>query len=380
MATRHRLILPSFAGACLCALAAGCVTTTETRLVDPSDVSRNYPSDTPTAKNSNAKISPRTYLAYARLQESRGNQADARNSYEKVLADNPKSVDALLGLARLDQLAGRTADAERRYIEAARLESRSPRTLDALGQFYTDQGRWSEAVPTLNQAIQAAPEEKNYRYHLAMALAKAGQFDQAGPHFIQSVGPAAAHYNIGLILYEQGNLAASEQQFVQAIVKDPQLDSAQYWLDEVRREQETQIALANTSASAGVPAIAAYQSSSLQPSAAQRPQQQPPQATLSPRTAATAGVPHNGASGGPHIAAGTPSRRAPSAWSNGPQQGAAPVVAGYSPRQATPAQPAGHSTSASPSAPAAAQQTPPNTLTPQQWEQWNNQRLQNAGY
>src|SRR4029077_15488810 len=113
-----------------------------------------------------------------------------------VRPSDTKSVDAVIGLARLDQLGGRTAEAEAGFQKAIRMEPRSGRTQDALGQFYVDQKRWDEAVATLQSAMAAAPEVKDYRFHYAIALAKSGQIEQAVPHLVDTVGPAAAHYNI----------------------------------------------------------------------------------------------------------------------------------------------------------------------------------------
>lgn len=178
------------------------------------------------------------YLKYARLQEEMGDLAKARESYEMVLGENPKSVDAVIGLARLDQLAGRDFEAEQGYLRALQMRPNDPVVLDAAGQFYVAEQRWDEAVEKLNAAMMAAPTEPTYRYHLAVALARAGQIDAAMPHFAKTVGDAEAHYNVGYILYEKGELAAAEQQFLQAVLKKPGLESAQQMLDEVRRTQE----------------------------------------------------------------------------------------------------------------------------------------------
>ena len=45
------------------------------------------------------------HLAYGKFQEQVGQSSEARKSYEAALRDDPQSVDAVLGLARLDQLA-----------------------------------------------------------------------------------------------------------------------------------------------------------------------------------------------------------------------------------------------------------------------------------
>jgi hypothetical protein len=53
---------------------------------------------------------------------------------------------------------------------------------------------------------------------------------------VKSVGEAEAHYNLGVILYEDGKLEASELQLVQALRLNPSLDLAQQQLEDVRLE------------------------------------------------------------------------------------------------------------------------------------------------
>jgi tetratricopeptide (TPR) repeat protein len=231
-------------GACCAAL--GCVTeqTREGSFVTggPGQYGKPAPGTPAAAKKpagkDDYKATPKLQLAVANLQETRGFYDDARKSYEQVLTSDAKSVDAVIGLARLDQVAGRAAEAEAGFKMAVQIDANSGRTLDALGQFYLEQKRLNEAVATLQRALAAAPDDKAIRFHYAISLAKTGQIDQAAPHLVKSVGSAAAHYNIGLILHERGELAASEEEFVTAILENPRLPQAQHWLNLVRRERE----------------------------------------------------------------------------------------------------------------------------------------------
>ena len=75
-------------------------------------------------------------------------------------------------------------------------------------------------------------------------MASAGDYQGAMPHLIRAVGEAEAHYNIGYILRDRGQLQASEQQFLQAVLLKPEFNEAQYWLDEIRREKENRLMLA----------------------------------------------------------------------------------------------------------------------------------------
>ena len=72
--------------------------------------------------------------------------------------------------------------------------SDDPKVLDAVGQYYASQSRWDEAIEILTSAMRKAPEETTYRFHLAVALARSGDVDQAMPHFAKTVGDAEAHY------------------------------------------------------------------------------------------------------------------------------------------------------------------------------------------
>ena len=55
-------------------------------------------------QKSKLKQPSKTHVAYAQLQEQMGKLGDARHSYEAALESDPKSVEATLGIARLDRL------------------------------------------------------------------------------------------------------------------------------------------------------------------------------------------------------------------------------------------------------------------------------------
>lgn len=216
---------------------AGCATTYEERLVDGSTKSSTYyPWNDPNRRGT--KPTPQLQMAYAKYAESQGNNEKARELYETSLKKDPGAVDAHVGLARLDYLSGKKEDARRR-LELARKESpRSPEVLSATAEFLANERQYPEALATYLQALEIAPSNQSIRYQYAVALAKSGQTDAALGQFAQAVGPAAAHYNLGLILHEQGDLRGAESQFTTALIKNPKLDQAQGWLDDTRRELE----------------------------------------------------------------------------------------------------------------------------------------------
>jgi tetratricopeptide (TPR) repeat protein len=178
-----------------------------------------------------------THLAHARWQEEIGSLNEARASYEFILQENPKSVEAMLGMARVDQLAGRADEAERRFQKVLRLKPNSSDVLGAAAQFYAAEQRWPEALELQTAAVKAAPQATEHRFQLGLMTARSGNIEAAMPHFVETVGEAEANYNIGRILYDEGDWERAEQHFVLAVLKKPELQHASSMLEKLRGEQ-----------------------------------------------------------------------------------------------------------------------------------------------
>ncbi|MBW3543731.1 MAG: tetratricopeptide repeat protein [Planctomycetes bacterium] len=228
---------------CLAALSAGCSTTPANPVGDLwTGLWGRKASDS--APAGDLKNPEGLHLAYARWREQVGDLVEARESYEAVLGETPGNAEAILGLARLDQLAGRPELAERRLTEAVRAKPGDPYIMAALGQLYASQYRWEEAIEMHSAATAAAPDQPEFRYHLAVALAQRGDFDAALAQFERSVGAAEARYNVGYLLYEQGRLTEAERLVTEAVQMRPDLEPAQSLLAELaelRRNRNPQV-------------------------------------------------------------------------------------------------------------------------------------------
>jgi len=172
-------------------------------------------------------------IKYAQWREHLGDLTDARKSYQSALRQNPKSLEAKLGLARLDQLSGRTHEAEQGFQDALNWRPGNPLALNALGQFYASQKKWQKALPLLEQAADAAPHQLRFRHHLALALAASGDTQAAFHEFREAVGEAEAHYNIAFLLHEKGHEKLARKRLEQAIALNPNLKQAQALLNEM---------------------------------------------------------------------------------------------------------------------------------------------------
>lgn len=174
-----------------------------------------------------------TNIAYAKFQESRQQHRGARKHYEKALSHDQKSVDAILGLARLDQIAGIDDRAKRGFQKAVQIAPKNAHAQSALGMYHLSKKQWNPAVSSLRKAMTADPDNTNYRYHLGVAMANTGDTRAAMQYFTTTVGEAVAHYNIGHILHERGQLALAEQHFQQALTIQPGMPQAQQMLKDM---------------------------------------------------------------------------------------------------------------------------------------------------
>lgn len=179
----------------------------------------------------------KVHVAYARWQEQQKKLPQARDSYQKALTHDPKSVDALLGLSRLDQLAGRYADAEQKLQRAETLQPKSGLISAAWAEHHAAQQHWNEAIARYEQAIERDATETLYRHQLAVMLAKAGRTGDAIAAFTPLIGEAEAHYNVGYLLQQQGQTLAAEEQFQRALAIKPEFAVAAKMLARSRRER-----------------------------------------------------------------------------------------------------------------------------------------------
>lgn len=250
----NSMLIPGLLGCCL--MLSGCGKATQSFAwlkKAPETIAQNIPKPSPKIKNP-----ANLHVKYANWQEQMGHLSEAQDSYEEALSENPKSVDAILGLARLDHLAGRELAAEHGFKKALRLKPNDPHTMDTIGQFYVSQKKWPQAIEMLTAAMSANPNEKSYQYHLGIALARSGDINGALPHLEKTVGKAAAHYNIGYVLMEENQYPLASEHLRQSIILNPELVAAQTMLETVNKKLQIQQPGLNTQS----PVLASQPSSS----------------------------------------------------------------------------------------------------------------------
>ncbi len=108
---------------------------------------------------------------------------EAESAYAKVLALQPDNVRALVNQGLLMMEAKRPKDAEVLLRKARALGATDHRVAYALGIFLRTNDRGLEAVPLLEEALVAAPDQYSRNAELAIACLLAGKHERAAELF-----------------------------------------------------------------------------------------------------------------------------------------------------------------------------------------------------
>lgn len=168
----------------------------------------------------------KTLLAWARYQEDIGEYAEARRKYRELQIAYPDNLEAHLGMARIEMLTGRSKQAEQILTDLVKEHPDSTAVRISIGQMYSQQEKWDEAIRAFEDACEIDRENQDCRYELGVAFARVGNYDQALSQLTFSVGESAAHYNIGYILHEQGRDADAAEWFRNALSLHPDHQTA----------------------------------------------------------------------------------------------------------------------------------------------------------
>lgn len=182
------------------------------------------------AGSAEPQVDNRLVQAYAALQS--GKTDSARQLYGDAVRSDPRSINALLGLAAVAQQEGNTDEAGRLYMRVLELEPRNAYAQTGLigmmgradplasetrlkqliargpsaslhftlGNLYSDQSRWPEAQQAYFQAHQLEPSNPDYTYNLAVSLEHIGQPKLAANFYRQAVDQAQARGRAGFNL------------------------------------------------------------------------------------------------------------------------------------------------------------------------------------
>lgn len=119
------------------------------------------------------------HMGLGAIHRKLGSLVEASNAYRIAAELAPMSFDAHYHLGEVQHLMGRFADATRAYLQALAIAPDDFDTNNNLATVYLQQGRPGMAIPFAERATQIAPDDQAAWVNLASALSLDGQLDEA---------------------------------------------------------------------------------------------------------------------------------------------------------------------------------------------------------
>lgn len=186
--------------------------------------------------NMPSEVSAEVYMNAARMMESGGNFEAAERQYKSCLEKFPQHRIALISYGRLLHRNNRLDEALTMYEKAAKHHAKDAIIYNDMGLCLARMGRKDEAMENFHKATLIAPEDPRYRNNLAMVLVEAGRNDEALSQLVYAHGDAKGQYNLGFLLYRQGDTAAATSAFQSALAADATLKPAEEMLRRIGSE------------------------------------------------------------------------------------------------------------------------------------------------
>jgi Flp pilus assembly protein TadD len=142
--------------------------------------------------------------AAARDNIDQGKYRTAEKQYQKVLAKDPKNLDALSNLGVVYFRTGSIRSAETTLKKALRIAPNDDFVLTTLGIVHYRQSRFDEALKELRKAIELNPNSATAHNYLGITASQKGRQQEAEKEMLQAIAKdpnyADAHFNLAVIL------------------------------------------------------------------------------------------------------------------------------------------------------------------------------------
>jgi tetratricopeptide (TPR) repeat protein len=140
----------------------------------------------------------------ARKNVEHGKYRTAERQYEKVLAEDPRNVEALSNLGVVYFRTGRIGLAESTLKKAQGIAPNDDFVLTTLGIVHYRQSRFDDALKELRKAIEINPNSAMAHNYLGITASQKGRQEEAEKEMLQAIAQdpdyADAHFNLAVIL------------------------------------------------------------------------------------------------------------------------------------------------------------------------------------
>jgi tetratricopeptide (TPR) repeat protein len=152
--------------------------------------------------------------------------SQALQVYQELLQKDPRSVQALLGLGHLYEVTGeleKLSEVERR---AKSLHPTNPKVWAWVAVHRAQAKDFEAAAECYHRATELDPDNRQYRIHLGLTLARAGRYDEGREWLVQSMREAEARYNLAKMMLHNNEPDKARIELRMAIQADPALQAA----------------------------------------------------------------------------------------------------------------------------------------------------------
>ena len=168
-----------------------------------------------------------------------GKPAEAVAAFQRALASQPNSYEALLGLAGAQNAAGDPDRAERSYKRAIALQPSYFACYSKLGGFYFSRGRYAEGAEMFRRVTELTPDNARAFSNMAACYHQMDRFEEALAACRRSLAiepTSGAYSNAGSSEFFLGRYGEASKDFEKAVALTPDrydgwadLADAYYW-------------------------------------------------------------------------------------------------------------------------------------------------------
>ena len=173
---------------------------------------------------------PEPHLASGPLFEKQNQFAEAEHEYQQVLAIDPKSTPALLGVARIYARGNRFLEASDLLRQVVAQDPDSASAHAALARVLAADGKTDAAVSELQAALRLDPNDPQSQRDLAQLYTSAKRFSDAQALYksMLAANPhdPELHHSLGLTYLKQRNFQAAQQEFLTTVKLKPDFGPA----------------------------------------------------------------------------------------------------------------------------------------------------------
>ncbi len=137
----------------------------------------------------------------------KGNYAEAREAYLRVLKIEPNNLPALVNLGAAEYRLGNLAESERHLRRSLQIKPDNPTAWLNVGIIYLERGDAMRALAAMAQAVVHSPRDPVARQYLGVAAGRNGWFDAAESELRRAIelqpDYADAHFNLAVFCLER---------------------------------------------------------------------------------------------------------------------------------------------------------------------------------